>query len=276
MKVDFMIIGAQKCATTTLTQILKSHPSVSFCKEDEPHFFSKNSNWKEHLAEYNKLFETKNNVLYGEGSTSYTFYKNDDFKVWEHLHEYNPDLKFIYLVRNPIDRIISAYMHAFSRGYTSKDIETEVLQNQFYINVSKYFFQISPFIELFGRDKVLLIDFDDFNKNRAAQLEHVAAFLGIDKSLFKNFENVKANESIGGSKVHHKWDNYFRMIKSAGKLFPHPLRQLVFDVFFRSRQFDEKPILSEKAKQKIIQDLLPDIRNLELLMNRSYEHWMKI
>lgn len=110
MKVDLMIIGAQKCGTTTLYDILNLHPSLRGCRYKEPEFFSISPDWKANIDSYHSLFEQGNGVLYFEGSTTYTFYPLRNLNIWDDLFEYNRKLKFIYIVRNPIERIISSYM----------------------------------------------------------------------------------------------------------------------------------------------------------------------
>ena len=68
MKVDFIIIGAMKCGTTSLAEILKCHPDISFSKIKEPHFFHRAKDWRKELDQYHKLFnksEGKTNIHIG-------------------------------------------------------------------------------------------------------------------------------------------------------------------------------------------------------------------
>ncbi|MDZ7821446.1 MAG: sulfotransferase [Candidatus Marinimicrobia bacterium] len=116
MKVDFIILGAAKCGTTTLYRILKDHPDINFCREKEPDFFSKTEDWKTHLADYHKLFREEEGKIYGEASHSYTAYPRFNLNIWEDIHAYNPGMKFIYIVRDPVDRFISSYMQDYQRG----------------------------------------------------------------------------------------------------------------------------------------------------------------
>ena len=74
--VNFVLAGAQKCGTTSLSEQLSAHPDVGFCVEKEPHFFSKHPAPLDSaaLAEYHGRFEPQNAVLWGEASTSYMFF----------------------------------------------------------------------------------------------------------------------------------------------------------------------------------------------------------
>ena len=121
MKVNFLIIGAARSATTSLSSILASHQSISFSKPKEPQFFSK-ENWRDSIGAYHKLFKKKEGVLYGEGSTNYTKAPFFNKNIYSDILEYNPDMKFIYMVRHPLERIKSHYKFALERGYTIESI----------------------------------------------------------------------------------------------------------------------------------------------------------
>ena len=139
MQVDFMIIGAQKCATSTLFKILNNHPSIIGCNHKEPHFFSTSNNWKRDVSTYHALFKEQEGALYFEASTTYTFYPLRNLHIWNDIFDYNPNMKFIYLVRTPVDRIISSYMHTYERGYTELNIEDALIKERLYIELTRYY-----------------------------------------------------------------------------------------------------------------------------------------
>jgi len=270
MKVDFMILGAQKCGTSTLYKILREHPGIISCKKKEPHFFSKTIDWRKKLGEYEQLYEQKNGALYFEASTSYTFYPHNNLKISEDLFEYNPQMKFIYLVRNPIERIVSRYMHAYQRGYTNLSIEKEIVKNSSVFDATRYYTQIQPFINRFGRDNVLLIDFDDLIKERKKTIQSVSTFLGVNFAMFKNYENVHSNVSLGGKKSLYKYDNPSYFLRVLRKYFPSIWRKYIDN---SKRSFKNKPILSKQYQKMIIHMLDLEINSLAQLMNKDLSHW---
>ena len=73
MKVDFMVIGAQKSGTTSMARQLATHPAVCFCSDKEPAFFNTCADWRERLAEYHALYSPQPGQLLAEASTMYTF-----------------------------------------------------------------------------------------------------------------------------------------------------------------------------------------------------------
>ena len=108
-KVDFFIIGAPKCGTTSLAQYLIKHPDISFCKLKEPNYFSKDlkefqkMNSIQTVDAYMDLFDFDNRKLQGEGSTTYLFSNVAVQNVLQH----NPEAKLIVMLRNPIDMTVA-------------------------------------------------------------------------------------------------------------------------------------------------------------------------
>jgi len=272
MKVDFMILGAQKCATSTFFSILNTHPMLEGCRRKEPQFFCSTKDWKAELPAYEALYHQKEGVLYFEGSTSYTFYPILNLNIWDDLYEYNPELKFIYIVRNPVDRIVSSYMHSYERGFTDMDFHEALVKDRFYIDATRYFTQIIPFIRKFGRERVLIIEFEAFNRSREQVLREVARFLGVGFEGFSGFDEVRKNVSLGGHKKHHKWDAALIHYKVIRKFFPGWWERITKN---SRRAFHEKPKLRETHKQVIRNMLELEIDKLQELMGKDLQHWKR-
>ena len=263
MKVDFMVIGAARSATTSLSSLLALHPEICFSTPKEPQFFSQD-NWRNSLEEYHTLFKNEAK-LYGEGSTNYSKYPHFNKNIFNDIFEYNPDMKFIYMMRNPIDRIISHYKLAIERGYASEDINAEVLQKPIYIDTSKYFYQISPYIELFGSKNIKLVLFEEYINSHQNVLNKVFDFLGVSRIDISSKYAV-INQSQAGTITHEKYDYPSSLLKKILKGFHVLSRRL-------------KPVtidisLNEETKQKLISELSEDIKNLETLINKDLSHWL--
>jgi hypothetical protein len=273
LKLDFVIIGAQKAATTTLFNILVKHPALSGHKKKEAHFFSEYNDWKNHFGEYAAQFDQAPGLRYFEASPSYTAFPGfPNKKVWESLHEHNPDLKCIYLVREPMGRIISAYRHLFERGYTDLNIEDCLIHQPYLIRVSRYYTQIIPYIRKFGRDKVMIIDFEDFNKQRRNVMTDLCNFLEIDHSGLGDYENSRFN-TAEKPKYHKKWDNPNLVFKAIRKYAPSLWHLIAHDP---SRVFKAAPKLSPLMQEIICLELELEIRELGKLMNKDLSHWLTV
>lgn len=273
MKVDFIIVGAQKSATSSLFVILNAHPALQGCRKKEPQFFCTTLDWRSNLEEYHRLFDVAEDKLYFEASTTYTFYPIKNLTIWDDLYAYNPAMKFIYMVRNPIPRIVSAYMHLYERGYTDFSLSEAIVKNRFYVDTSRYYTQIIPYVRKFGRENVLLIDFDNFNQNRSMVLKDVAAFLQIDPTKFDDYQEIKANATAKRRKKHYKWDNPNLALKAVRKFTPPVWEQITNNAH---RAFSEKPKLAVAQQQLILHMLELEINELEKLMDKDLSHWKQI
>jgi hypothetical protein len=191
--VNFMIIGVQKCGTTSLSSHITKHPQINFCKQKEPDFFSKNSNWHKQLKEYHSLFDCANpGCILGEASTTYSWLLEYP-DTPNRLFKYNPDLRFVYIVRDPVERIRSHYMHHYLKARTKYGFLEEVLSDPTYINHSRYAIQIRQYIELFGKDSFYFLTLEDYKNNTEHHLENIFEFLGVSQKVAENIELTPKN-----------------------------------------------------------------------------------
>ena len=125
----FLVIGAQKCGTTWLGKMLCQHPQVCGPAKKELHFFNKPENYQKGLKWYIRQFSTVPCAkATGEFTPNY-FWTYDgnktmcDQNILEDIpklvHDFNPDMKLILLIRNPVNRAISAYYHHIRKGRIS-------------------------------------------------------------------------------------------------------------------------------------------------------------
>nr|WP_321222021.1 sulfotransferase [uncultured Psychroserpens sp.] len=267
MKVNFIIIGSAKSATTSLSNALALHPEICFSQPKEPQFFSK-TNWRKGVDHYHSLFKTKAR-LYGEGSTNYTKLPSFNKKIHKDIFEYNPSMKLIYIMRNPLDRIISHFTHSYNRGYEShKDINDAIFSQSHYIDVTKYAMQIEPYINTFGRKNVLLLFFDDFISNPQEVLNTTYAFLDL-KNITVSEGHLNTNKSFNRRLLHYKYDNPKTLWEKLKKV------ALITKNHFNPDFINAKPQLLEHTKKHIISNVADDIHRIEKLTNRDLSHWLK-
>ncbi|MDX9752053.1 MAG: sulfotransferase [Flavobacteriales bacterium] len=270
MKVDLMIVGAQKCATTTLFALLDTHPGMQGCRNKEPHFFSTAKDWRRELPRYHALFDQRPGALYFEASTSYSFHPLRNPDLWDDLYAYNPELRIVYIVRRPLDRIVSGYMHTYERGYTDLPLEAELRQNPFHLQVTRYATQIGPYIRRFGADRVLVLDFDDLLNDRDGVLRRTADLMGIDPAGFDTTTDKHLNVSVGGGKWHYKWDHPNRFWRGVRRFAPPIWRRLTDN---SARAFHKKPELPPALQAELMAELAPEIDAMEAILGKDLGHW---
>ncbi len=177
---DFIIIGAMKSATSTLQEQLSLQPGVFMCSPKEPNFFSDDKQYCKGMAWYSGLFsQAPENRLLGEASTHYTKLPTHPRTV-SRLQSALPGARFIYVMRHPVDRLISHYLHEWSMGVYRCSIEDAIQNHPELIAYGQYGLQLEPFFAAYGRAAVLPVFFDQLTHNPQAELERICDFIGYD------------------------------------------------------------------------------------------------
>jgi len=265
IKTDIIILGAQKSATTSLFDMMTRSPDIVGSDPKEPDYFSVVQDWRADLDQYHSIYSPKNGTLYLEASTSYTFFPHRNLRIWDDLYAYNPDLRFIYVVRKPSDRIASHYAHMWRRGYFSGSIREFALGEPLALSVSRYYAQIIPFIETFGRQQVLILRYEDVISGDANG--KVATFLGLEPDAFGHHPSL-ANESK--NLRHHRFSQKSALWRVASRASPRVADRLAR---LLTPSLRAKPVLDAEVASAITRVLETDIRALERLTGFDLTKW---
>ncbi len=175
---DFVIIGAMKCGTSTLHAQLAAQPQFFMSEPKEPNFFSNDEIYAKGEDWYRNLFaNAPAGAIKGESSTHYT--KLPAYpKTIDRLAARIPNAKFVYVMRDPVERLISHYIHEWTEGRISVPIEDAIEKHPELIDYSRFGYQLAPWIERFGRERILTVDFERMTAAPDAELKRIAGFLG--------------------------------------------------------------------------------------------------
>lgn len=193
----FIIIGAMKCGTSTLAAQLGGQEGIFITDPKEPNYFSDDAVFARGQSWYATLFSSaSSDDLRGEASTHYT--KRPDYpQTITRMCASLDAPRFVYMIRNPMERLVSHYIHAWSEGELSDKLEASLSSHSQLVKYGLYGWQISPFIETFGRDAVLLTSLERLKMERGAELERIAAHIGHAGSVRwredLEMQNVSAN-----------------------------------------------------------------------------------
>jgi len=231
---DFLIIGAAKSATTTLYAYLVEHPQIYMSTEKEPNFFGADIRYHRGLESYSKLFATaEDEQLCGEATTAYTKFPEYP-NTAKRIHLAIPDVKLIYILRNPIDRAYSYYVQLHRRiPYEKLTFDRYVEITNCCLDGSNYMMQIEQYLIYFARDQFLFIFTDDLVKNTEKCLTDVCDFLKVDssvdviKSLGKSIIANSSQNAIDTITRNHitKQIKSLPLVKQSLKIIPRSLRQ---------------------------------------------------
>lgn len=269
---NVVVIGAQKCGTSTLHYYLRLHPEVSGSTPKELDFFIAERNWPLGVDWYRGHFDPEATVRL-ESSPNYTAYPHFD-GVAERMHETVPGAKLIYLVRDPVARIEAHWVHNYAkRRERGTLLETIVHPSTTYIQRSLYFSQLERFLRHYDRSRVLVLDQDDLRHRRAETLRRVFEFVGVDPG----FEHRSFNA------VRHRTERKRRATKlgmrvkrlsqtPAGKRIPKALWNYAEAGLRLSRPI-ERPNLREALPPDVVRKLREDAERLREFTGRDFPDW---
>jgi len=199
---NLIIIGAMKAATSSLHYYLDAHPSVSMSSPKELDYFVAEGpgTWHRGQQWYESHF--RSTVVRGESSPNYT--KRALFPgVPERMHSIIPDVKLIYILRDPIDRMLSHYVHNVSRGAERRPVHEALggdLGQNHYVQCSRYFEQLSPYLDFFRATNILVLTLEDLRGNAAGVMTRAFEFVGLPPSADANsrLTTVKHSSRLKG------------------------------------------------------------------------------
>jgi Sulfotransferase domain len=261
---NLIIIGAMKCGTTSLHQYLNLHPQIQMSGFKELDFFVKEKNWQRGLNWYQCQFAEPTDII-GESSPNYTKYPVFS-GVPERMHQMIPGAKLIYLVRDPIRRILSHYLHQYTNRAEQGSLQaalTDLNQNN-YVTTSCYAMQLEQFLPYYSMDQILVLSLEELSQNRRSTLQRVFRFLAVDP----NFDHPAF------SQVFHQSSDKQRLTNLGAMLFRLPAGGRLLNVIPHLMAEDvTAPRLEDSLRQQLAEVLQPDVERLRSLTGESFSAW---
>ena len=276
MKPNYLFIGASKCATTTLCYLLGQHPDV-FMVSPEIHFFAKDEIYAQGFDWYESLFEEAGDVtVRGQSSNLYTM-KEIFPEVVSRIIAYAPDIKLIYSVRHPLDRIESYWLERRSHGGEGVhyDFNQAVrLNRDWLVDSSNYWKQINAYRPHVSDDRILIVFYEDFKVNPNVVMRRCFEFLDVDPDISTKESNLHLNPS-SGKKIPTNFLSCLRsypLFRTGVKLIPKSLREPIKrQAFFKKIQ--EKPQWSPETRDWVVDMLEADTYRLLEYCGKPKEFW---
>lgn len=191
---NFFLVGASKAGTTSLAQVLSDHPSVFMCQPKEPNFFNKFENVNHvdtiHLDRYLELFASAGSEkIIGEASVSYLASK----MAAQHIFDFESNSRILISLRNPLERVRSLY-EMYCRHGLKKSFFDVTISDPWLTKQCLYADQVQRYVDIFPREQILIIDFDDLTRNWSDTMSDIFRFLSIE-----NFNSVRpVHRNAGG------------------------------------------------------------------------------
>lgn len=174
-----LLIGAMKAGTTALWSWLVQHPAIAGSRVKEPQFLCDRENWKDGIDRYLELWDWQpaQHRWAFEASTNYTKLPVRGNAALAALR-LPGTFRFLYMVRNPVRRVRSQYLHSLAEGWIEKPIyEGLVPQAALFSN---YRFQLEPYKVFHGRESICVLSYEAFRDDPRATVRRVCEFLDVD------------------------------------------------------------------------------------------------
>ena len=292
---DFIIIGAQKSASTFVQACLAEHPEIYIPPGEISCFESPDYELKA-FEDLEKLFEGHKGKKLGIKRPNYIGKPEVPERIKQHL----PDVKLIAVLRNPIERAVSAYYHKINYGFIpAKDIKKgmELLQKGQYqqtfkraqeiIEFGLYYKYLNKYRHYFEKNQILILLYDDIVANKLKSIQEIYAYIGVDSSYLPKALDLRPQAVIyslprlrflamRNSFVYNYNSDKTRLFPKknnrAGKAIADIITAL--DRIVLSKVFtSEKPKLEIDLKDNLYKIYEEDIKKLEILIGRNLSHW---
>jgi hypothetical protein len=258
----FICIGAQRTGTTWLYQCLKEHPEVYMPEKKELHFF--NYNYSDGLESYCEHFRgAAAGKVIGEVTPGY--YRDEEALV--RIKEHIPDVKLIFIVRNPIERAYSQYELYY--GTEKKMSFSDAYRDDpNLVDWGKYGKFLEDIYSKFDRDKVIVLDYRVLKDDPREFLQQVFSFIGVSPGFMPANLTKRYNKVI-----------YPRAQKLLNNLGLQFLIELVKKTWvgdlIRNRQKDNKLKMANRDFDYLAESFAGDVRKLGELLDSDYSYWLK-
>ena len=227
---DFLIIGAQKCATTALFEHLRRHPKIQMPLEKEVPFFAGTAepgrSWEDFAS---RQYGQDDGRLWGKATPQYMC----DPQAPDRIHALMPHTKLIAVLRDPVDRTWSHYQMGLRRDTERRRFETAVAdlldpvalasarrqsppehldgydpESDFYVAWSEYGRILRRYVELFGREQILVLYAEDLKRNPGETLDKILRFIGLPSGFRPATLGQIVHRGGGSNRIPHgvrKW-----------------------------------------------------------------------
>lgn len=190
---ELIVIGGMKCGSTTLHSYLAEHPDIAMARDKELNYFVAERNWARGWEWYTSQFDPQA-PLRGETSPNYTkasLYAG----VAERIAEALPEVKIVYIVRDPVERTLSHYAHNVAEGQETRSIVEALLESEsnHYLECSRYAKQLAEYDRRIDSERIHVLLLEELSRDPVAVLRRLYDFLEVEPEPAERASSVRLN-----------------------------------------------------------------------------------
>jgi len=270
-KINFLFIGADRCGSKSMHYILNQHPNCFVPSIADPYFFDRK--YDKGFDWYHKFFKNVLNTHSAIGELSHDYIHSK--LAAQRIYDYNPNIKLVITLRNPIDRTYSSYASALSAGVINETFEQAIDNIPMFIENSLYADKLDFYFSIFKKEQIKVLFFDDLLVNPILFYKDLFSFL---KLPFMESINYKIKKSAVSKSL-------FPFFGFLSKKIANILRYFGFENLLGSiksndiiRNIVYKPIVIKNkidldVQKKLFNIFEPQIERLEVILKKDLGSW---
>ncbi len=272
---NVVVIGAAKCGTTSLHHYLDLHPEIAMAREKELHFFQGGAEWARGLEWYRTQFDPTAPVR-GEASVSYTAFPKVR-GVPARMGSVIPEARLLYIVRDPVERIVSAYTHRVSEGTERRPFDEAVteMEGNDLVERSRYHYQLAQYLEHFPLARIRVVCLEVLRARTSQVMRELYGFLGVDSA----FDSPRFTEVRNPTDVKRRKGPLARALgrlaetAPARTVTPETRRRIGAWVYRPVTRPLARPTPSPDTRERLEAFLEPDAQALRELTGQAFAEW---
>lgn len=271
---NFLIIGAAKAGTTSLHHYLGQHPQIETSAKKELRFFSHEANWARGVEWYDSQF-TGDRPVRGESSPAYTQFRRFP-EVPARVQRVLPDARFIYLVRDPIERLLSHYAFSVAKGRERGTLDEAVrAPDSRYVDCSLYYTQVSRYFDYFDRSRILVVSSEDLRTEQSATLARIFRFLRVDEGFWsmefdRTFNEVGAHRLRTDTGLRIEKLNRLSIVRAIPQRWRIAAGRWIYRPFSRPAS---RPELDDRLRGLLAARLAEDVAQFREWTGQRFDAW---
>jgi len=292
---NFFIVGAPKCATTSMDDYLHQHPDIFMCPSKETNYFADDlypQGPKCSWTRYSNFFaDAKNEAIVGESSVFYMLSQT----AAQAIRDFCPEAKILIMLRNPIDVIAAHHSQILYECYETEkslrralELEEERRQAHaghsisirervtHYREIVDFSAQIQRYLVHFSRDQIHFVVYDDLRENLPGTYKETLQFLGVDLTFEPNFKVENSNKVLRNRGIQIFLKETPEWVTQASR-FILPSQKWRNHLKFNLKKLNSKRVprntMPEDLRMSLAQDLTPEVNRLSTLLDRDLTHW---
>jgi hypothetical protein len=290
----FFIVGAPKCGTTAMKEYLRAHPGIFMPALSEINHFADDLLAKDDAllsrSNYLRLFDdARPDQLAGEKSV-FHLYSN---RATSTIKKFCADARIIIMLRNPVDMLYSLHAQLMfngeedirdfgaalaADGHRPHNNRLRIKTAHWYKKVGNFSEQVQRYFDVFGRDRVLVVIYEDLRRNTPQVYRATLEFLGVDPDFRPDFGVVNANRELRSLTLHRFLIRLPRTSLTR-RLLPPRVHQQLFRGCSWLQQFNTvskpRPAMDPQLRCSLIREYEPEIQRLSALLRADLGSWLQ-